>query len=98
MRYLRALTISLLSLWTVWASIIYLTGLNYWVWLICVTPTTLLLLIWTDVNVRYDRQDRLIVMARKQQTQDDARRRKELAAQETALVCLDQTIARIGKE
>ena len=98
MRYLRVLTISLLSLWTVWASIIYLTGLSYWVWLICVTPTTLLLLIWTDVNVRYDRQDRLIVMARKRQAQDDARRRKELAARETALVCLDQTIARIEKE
>jgi len=97
MRYLRVLTISLLSLWTVWANIIYLTGLSYWVWLICVTPTTLLLLIWTDVNVRYDRQDRLIVMTRKRQAQDDARRQKELAARETALVCLDQTIARIGE-
>ena len=97
MRYLRVLTISLLSLWTVWASIIYLTGLSYWVWLICVTPTTLLLLMWTYVNVRYDRQDRLIVMARKRQAQDDARRQKELAAQKTALVCLDQTIARIGE-
>jgi len=98
MRYLRVLTISLLSLWTVWASIIYLTGLSYWVWLICVTPTTLLLLIWTDVNVKYDRQDCLIVMTRKRQAQADAKQQKELAAQQIALACLDQTIARIGKE
>ena len=97
MRYLRVLTISLLSLWTVWANIIYLTGLSYWVWLICVTPTTLLLLIWTDVNVRYDRQDRLIVMARKRQAQADAKQQKELAAQQIALACLDQIIARIGE-
>ena len=97
MRYLRVLTISLLSLWTVWANIIYLTGLSYWVWLICVTPTTLLLLIWTDVNVKYDRQDRLIAITRKRQAQDDAKQQKELAAQQIALACLDQIIARIGE-
>jgi len=36
-------------------------------------------------------------MARKRQAQADAKQQKELAAQQIALACLDQIIARIGE-
>ena len=98
MKRLPILAVSLFVTWLFFAASIHLLiGFDFWLWLICATPSTLLLIAWTAIRSTCDRQDQLIETTRNQYATTNAKLQAQRQAQQFALARLDQTIARINE-
>lgn len=96
MKRLLILAISLFVTWLFFAaSIQLLIGFDFWLWLICAIPSTLLLITWTCIGYTCDRQEQLTQTTKNQQANANAKLQAQRRAQQSALARLDHTIQNI---
>ena len=96
MKRLLILAISLFVTWLFFAtSIQLLIGFDFWLWLICAIPSTLLLITWTCIDYTCDRQEQLTQTTKNQQAKANAKLQAQRRAQQSALARLDHTVQNI---
>lgn len=97
MKRLPILAISLFVTWLFFAASIQLLigGFDFWLWLICAIPSTLLLITWTCIGYTCDRQEQLTQTTKNQQAKANAKSQAQRQAHQFALARLDHTIQNI---